>query len=148
MSACRLHPRLRTYGRDAAKRRFGPKATFCIAEEQCAVRALLPTYPASGSTLCTAAARLERPLHLVSSAFVFNQFGDPERSALRYSTEMTVAVSTSRLSCRKAGKARIFTSYREPLGNPGENSKLHGRLIRVQIRGKCEYGYWSAKLQC
>src|ERR1700747_3370773 len=24
MSACRLHPRLRTYGSDAAKRRFGP----------------------------------------------------------------------------------------------------------------------------
>jgi hypothetical protein len=28
ISACRLHPRLRTYGCDAAKRRFGPIATW------------------------------------------------------------------------------------------------------------------------
>jgi hypothetical protein len=128
----------------------GPKSDICIAEEQRAARALLPTYPASGSTLCTAAARLERPLrlHLVSSAFVFNRFDDPERSALRYSTEMTVASAPRVCLAGRPEKREYSHHIGSRLGNPGENRKLHGRLIRVQIRGKCEYGYWSAELQC
>ena len=33
VSACRLHPRLRTYGCDAANRRFGPTASLRVAEK-------------------------------------------------------------------------------------------------------------------
>ena len=39
--------------------------------------------------------------------------------------ELTVAVRTSLLSCRKAGKTRVFTPVREPSGE--------SRLISVRI---------------
>jgi hypothetical protein len=37
--------------------------------------------------------------------------------------ELTVAVRTSLLSCRKAGKTRVFTPVREP----SEESRMNGR---------------------
>jgi hypothetical protein len=47
--------------------------------------------------------------------------------------EMPVAVCPSRLSCRKAGKARIFRQTVSHPGNPGRQEKAHfgGRMRNV-----------------
>ena len=46
----------------------------------------------------------------------------PEGAALRLNQR--TPLPTSLLSCRKARKARTFTSDREPSGNPGYNRPL------------------------